>query len=176
MELAGQYGGTAVELFTIGETDKVWVLADLYELDIRRVKLGAKVNVLVSSWPDRKFEGTVDWISASLDPTTHATKVRCVFDNADGALKPEMFVTAAISVDEKRALAIPRSAVIRLGEQTIVFVDRGQDKGGRRHFERLPVTVDEGESNKWLPVDHGLEKGDSVVIEGALLLSAKETK
>src|SRR5262249_25699860 len=150
-EISGQYGGGAVELFTVGETDRVWVLADVFELDIARVKVGSKVVVNVVSWPGRTFEGHVDWVSGALDKDTHATKVRCTFDNTDRALKPEMFSTARISVDVKKALAIPRSAVLRLGDQTVVFIDRG-DSNGKVCFERAPVLVDEGEGSKWLTV------------------------
>jgi cobalt-zinc-cadmium efflux system membrane fusion protein len=172
MEIAGQYGGGApVELLTIGQADKVWILADVFELDIRRVKLDSKVVVNVASWPERSFEGKVDWISAALDTNTHATKVRCTFDNADAALKPDMFATVRISVDVKKAIAIPRSAVLRFGDQTVVFVDRGP-KDDKERFERVPVTVDEGEGSDWLTVDHGLERGDKIVTNGAILLSS----
>jgi cobalt-zinc-cadmium efflux system membrane fusion protein len=171
MEIAGQYGGgNASELFTIGRTDSVWVLADVFELDVGRVKLAAKVTVNVVSWPGRNFEGKVDWISNSLDPSTHATRVRCTFGNPDGALKPEMFASVKISVEAKKALAIPRSAVLRLGDQTVVFVDRGS-AGEKERFERLPVSVDEGEASAWLTVTHGLERGDRIVTSGAILLS-----
>jgi cobalt-zinc-cadmium efflux system membrane fusion protein len=175
MEIAGQYGGsgTPVELFTIGEANQVWVLADVFELDVRRVKLGTKVVVNVASWPERSFEGKIDWISGALDTSTHATKVRCTFDNPDGALKPEMFATVKISVDARRAIAIPRSAVLRFGDQTIVFLERGPDgKTGLNRFERVPVGVDEGESGAWLTVGHGLEQGETVVTSGAILLSS----
>jgi cobalt-zinc-cadmium efflux system membrane fusion protein len=171
MEIAGQYvGGSPVELFTVGQADNVWVLADVFELDIRRVKTGSKVVVNVASWPERSFEGKVDWISGALDKDTHATKVRCTFDNQDGALKPDMFATVKISVDVKKALAIPRSAVLRFGDQTVVFLDRGAKDAAER-FERVPVTVDEGEGSDWLTVDHGLEKGDRIVTSGGILLS-----
>src|SRR5262249_49189344 len=132
MEIGGQYtGSNPIELFTIGEADQVWVFADVYELDIPRVKLPSQVAVHVPPWPGRDFAGTIDWISSGLDPTTHATKVRCTFDNRDRALKPEMFATVKISVDVKKALAIPRSAVLRLGDQTVVFLDRGPGPDGR---------------------------------------------
>ncbi|MCL2779126.1 MAG: efflux RND transporter periplasmic adaptor subunit [Polyangiaceae bacterium] len=171
MELAGQYGGgNPVELFTIGQTDRVWVISDVFEFDVRRVKLGTKVVVEVASWPGRSFEGKVDWISGSLDTNTRATKVRCSFDNPDGALKPEMFATVKISVDVKKAVAIPRSAVLRFGDQTVAFFDRGA-QGNQRRFERLPVTVDEGEGSEWLTVEHGVNKGDVIVTSGAILLS-----
>jgi cobalt-zinc-cadmium efflux system membrane fusion protein len=172
MEVAGQYTGTSpVEIFTIGDADQVWVLTDVFEVDIPRVKLGAKVVVNVPSWPGRDFVGKVDWISSALDPTTHATKVRCTFDNADRALKPEMFATVKISVDVKKAIAIPRSSVVRLGEQLVVFLDRGVTTDGHEKFERLPVIVDEGEGGKWLTVDHGLDVGNRIVTGGALLMS-----
>jgi cobalt-zinc-cadmium efflux system membrane fusion protein len=176
MEIAGQYGGTAVEIFTVGDAEKVWVVADVFELDVARVKLGAKAKVAVSSWPDRVFEGKVDWISESLDKDTHATKVRCTFDNVDRALKPEMFATMRISVAVRKALAIPRTALVHLGEQTVVFVDRGPS-GDWERFERLPVVVDsvEGSSN-WVTVEHGLEGGETIVTDGAVLLSGMENK
>ena len=150
----------------------MWVLADVFELDVRRVKSGSKVVVSVAGWPERNFEGTLDWISTALDPSTHATRVRCTFDNPDGALKPDMFTTVRISVDVKKAIAIPRSSVLRFGDQTVVFLDRGPDKNGKERFERLPVAVDEGEGSDWLTVEHGLEKGDRIVTGGAILLSA----
>ena len=181
-EIAGQYTGqNPQEIFTIGDASKVWVLADVFEVDIPRVKLGSHVVVNVPSWPNRDFVGKVDWISSALDPTTHATKVRCTFDNdvdpKTGArpLKPEMFATVKISVDVKKAIAIPPKAKIRLGEQLVVFLDRGA-VGDKEKFERLPVVVDEGEGSKWLVVEHGLEIGDRVVTDGALLLSAQLEK
>ena len=62
-----------------------------------------------------------------------------------------------ISVEERKALAVPRDAVLRLGDQTVVFVQKGQTPDGKLKFERVPATVDEGEGSKWLPVSHGLE-------------------
>jgi membrane fusion protein, heavy metal efflux system len=173
IEVQGQYGGgTATELFTVGEIDKVWVLADLYEMDIARVQVGAPAVVTVVSYKDKVFKGTVDWVSGMLDPATRTAKVRCTFDNPDRLLRPEMYATAQISVDQKKALAIPRNALLRLGEYRVVFVQVGESDG-RIRFERVPVDVDEGESSQWLEVKHGLEAGQRVVVSGAILLSQK---
>jgi cobalt-zinc-cadmium efflux system membrane fusion protein len=172
IEVQGQYGGgTAVELFTVGELDKVWVMADVYEMDIARVKVGAKVVVNVVAYPGKTFEGRVDWVSGTLDPTSRTAKVRCIFDNPDRFLKPEMYATVTISVEETKALALPKGAVLRLGEQTVVFVESGTTPDGRLKFEREPVQVDEGEGSQWLPVQHGLDKGTKVVTQGAILLA-----
>ncbi|HEY1694551.1 MAG TPA: efflux RND transporter periplasmic adaptor subunit [Polyangiaceae bacterium] len=173
IEVQGQYsGGATQELFTIGELDKVWVLADLYEMDIARVHVGTPANVSVVAYKDKVFKGQVDWVSGMLDPNTRTAKVRCTFDNADRLLRPEMYATVQISVDQKKALAIPRNALLRLGEYKVVFIQVGEEPG-RVRFERVPVEVDEGESSQWLEVKHGLVAGQRVVVNGAILLSQK---
>jgi membrane fusion protein, heavy metal efflux system len=173
IEVQGQYGGgTATELFTIGEVDKVWVLGDLYEMDLARVHVGTPAVVTVVTYKDKVFKGQVDWVSGMLDPNTRTAKVRCTFDNPDKLLRPEMYATVQISVDQTRALAIPRGALLRLGEYKVVFVQVGEGDG-RVRFERVPVDVDEGESSQWLEVKHGLTAGQKVVTSGAILLSQK---
>lgn len=175
VEVQGQYSGAGnpVELFTIADLSKVWVFADIFELDLARVKVGAPVLVKVVAYPDRNppFKGTVDFVSGMLDPSTRTVRVRCIFDNSDKALKPEMYATAYISVDIRKALAIPRSALLRLGDSTVVFVELGKTADGRTRYERRPVTVDETEGSQWIPVSHGLDKGDRIVVSGAVLLS-----
>jgi cobalt-zinc-cadmium efflux system membrane fusion protein len=172
IEVQGQYsGGASVELFTIGELDKVWVLGNVYEMDLSRVHVGAPASVSVVAYPGKAFEGKVDWVSGTLDPTTRTTTVRSTFDNPDKLLRPMMYATAQISVDQKRALAIPRNALLRLGEFKIVFTEVGESNGQVR-FVRVPIDVDEGESSPWLEVRHGLERGQRIVVNGAILLSS----
>ena len=173
IEVQGQYsGGSAQELFTIGELDTVWVLGDVYEVDLARVHVGAKAAVTLFSQPQSLYEGKVDWVSGMLDPNTRTAKVRCTFQNASHELRPQMYVTIRVSVDERRALAIPPNAVIRLGDYRLVFVDLGQ-ADGHEAYERVPVDVDEREGGKWLEVKHGLEAGQKVVVSGATALSQK---
>jgi cobalt-zinc-cadmium efflux system membrane fusion protein len=171
-EVAGQYsGGNVVELFTVGELDSVWVMADIFEMDLGRVREGAECLVKVIAYPGRMFSGVADWISTALDPTARTAKVRCQVANADRALKPEMYATAALAVDRQKALALPRSAVLHLGDQTMVFVDRGRADDGRLRFERRPVSVNEEQGGDLLPVVRGLAEGERVVTGGAVLLS-----
>jgi cobalt-zinc-cadmium efflux system membrane fusion protein len=172
MEVVGQYSqGNAVELFTIGELDYVWAVADVFEMDLGRIKKGSRVTVRVVTYPGRVFTGTVDWVSGQLDPNTRTAKVRCTIDNKDRALKSEMYATVSISVAERKALAIPRGAMLRLGDQTVVFVETGAAPNGQIRFERRPVAVDEDEGGDFLPVTHGLERGDKIVTSGAILLA-----
>ena len=57
-EVQGTYSGaSAVELFTIGELDRVWVLADLFEIDLGKVKQQSHVTVKVVSYPEPHLRG-----------------------------------------------------------------------------------------------------------------------
>ena len=172
IEVQGQYsGGTAPELYTIGNLDSVWVLADVFEVDLPRVRIGAPITVSVISYPERIFNGTVDWVSGTLDPATRTAKVRCTIGNGEHLLRPEMFASVAIATDAKRKLAIPRSAVVRIGDQMVAFVDKGSTANGLRRFERRIVAVDETEAGAYVPVVRGLAPGESVVSSGAIMLS-----
>jgi cobalt-zinc-cadmium efflux system membrane fusion protein len=172
VEVQGQYsGGTTQELFTIGQLDRVWVLGDVYEIDIGRVHVGTPAKVTVLAYPDAVFEGRVDWVSGSLDPVTRTAKVRCTFENHDELLRPSMYSTVRITVDQRKALAVPRGALLRLGEYKMVFVQLGVVDGYVR-YERLPVEIVDGEG-PWLEVTHGLDLGQQVVVSGAAALSQK---
>ncbi|CAN5879785.1 hypothetical protein BH11MYX4_BH11MYX4_14730 [soil metagenome] len=152
-EVQGQYGGgAAVELFTVGELDHLWVVADVYEMDTPRVKVGSRVSLKLFSMPNKVFPAKIEWVAGTLDPATRTAKVRCILDNADRAFKPEMYATLFIAVDERKAIAIPRGALLRLGEQTAVFVEKGRSADGRHVFTKTPVVVDEAEGGRWLPL------------------------
>ena len=176
IEVQGQYAGGgssgAQELFTIGELDRVWVLGDIYEIDLGRVHVGTSAQISVVAYPGKVFKGTVDWISGSLDPVTRTAKVRCTFDNPDKLLRPMMYSTAQISVDQRKALALPASALQRLGEYKVVFIQKGESDGKVR-FERVPVDVDERDTTSWLEVKHGLERGQKIVAKGGDTLLTK---
>lgn len=171
MEVQGQYSvGQAVELFTVGELDPVRVIADVFEIDVPRVALGARAAVHVFAYPDRAFSGTVDWVSGALDPVARTARVRCTIPNPDRALKPEMFATVEIAAPGAPALALPRTAVLRLGDQTVVFVQMGRAPDGRLRFERRVVAVDESLGGDWVPVLRGVSEKEPVVTSGGILL------
>ena len=171
MEVAGQSsGGSSPELFTVGDIDRVWAVADVFEMDLPRVQRGAAVTVKVVAYPDRAFRAQVDWISPALDPQTRSARVRAVLANPDHALLPEMYATLLISTAPRTALAIPRSAVLHLGDQTVVLVQTGRTENGLLRFQQRRVQLDSDDADP-VVVLSGLSRGDQVVVSGALLLS-----
>jgi cobalt-zinc-cadmium efflux system membrane fusion protein len=171
-EVQGQYaGGGAVELFTIGELDSVWVLADVFEMDLGRIHKGAPVTLKVVAYPDRSFTGHVDYISDALDPVARTARVRCAVASPTRELKPEMYATVSIGVGGGRVPAVPRATVLHIADQTVVFVEGGAAPDGRVRFTRRVVAVDETEGATYVPVVRGLALGERVVVSGGILLS-----
>lgn len=179
LEVQGTYSGnTPVELFTIGELDQVWALADVYEMDLARVQVGQKATVKVVAYPNKVFDGKVEWVSGSLDGVSRTAKVRCSIANPDRELKPEMYATVNIYAAGHTALAVPRSAILRVGDQLCVFTEKRDDKGqpvkgpsGQVIFVRKDVAVNEDdEGGDWVGIKSGLERGEKVVTSGAIEL------
>ena len=170
MELQGQYGGgQAVELFTVGESSAIWVLADAFAIDLPRLAVGAPARVSLPAFPGQTFDGKVDWIAGALDPASRTARVRITLANAAGELKPEMLGTVEIAGRSREVLAVPRSAVLRLGEGRVVFVEAGKSPDGRARFIRRNVEV-EDDGGDAVAVVRGLEAGEKVVSGGAILL------
>ncbi len=170
-DVQGQFaGGTSPELFTIGSLDPVWAYADVFEVDLARVKVGAPVAVKVVAYPDKSFAGRVEWISSALDPVSRTARVRCTLQNPARELLPEMYATVSIATPPRKALAVPRSAIVHVGDERVVFVQTGVTENGLLKFQRRRVVVEEAENDP-VPVRNGLETGDAVVVSGGLLLS-----
>ena len=175
VEVQGQYsGGATQELFTIGDLDAVVIYGDLYEMDLARVSVGTPAEISLVAYPGRTFPGAVDWVASALDPATRAARVRITLNNPNHELRPEMYATVELAAAKHRALALPRSALLRLGNDDVVLVRLGEPGAdGVSKYGRRQVEVVEGGRDGVLEVVSGLRNGESVVTDGALLLSQK---
>lgn len=161
----GELVGPDRELFTISDLSTVWVLADVYEKDLGKVRSDVEVAVRVDAYPERVFNGRLTYVSDLIDPQTRTAKVRCVVPNGDGALKLDMFTRVAIPTAERRqGLAVPRASVQTVGNTPIVFVRESATK-----FVRRDVTLG-AEADGRVEVLKGLKTGDVVVSEGSFYL------
>jgi len=172
VEVQGQYGlgGQVTELFTIGELDSVWLLADVFEMDLSRVRIGSKVTASVVAFPGRKFEGKVNWISGGIDPTMRAAKVRCELSNPDRALRPEMFATVNIEVDAADLPAVPRTAAMHLGGDMFIWVESGTTQDGLLRLVKTKVNADDSSGAPWVVLRDGPPAGTPIVASGGIVL------
>ena len=110
-------------LFTIGDINDVWVMANVFESDIARVRTGLEVDIKTLAYPNKIFKGKIEKIGDMLDPLNKALKVRIRLQNSDNKLKPEMFTTVLVhNTEGVKAIAIPTSALVfDFGKQYVVI-------------------------------------------------------
>ncbi|MDE2058177.1 MAG: efflux RND transporter periplasmic adaptor subunit [candidate division NC10 bacterium] len=155
---------TPPNLFLISDLSTMWVLADVYEPDVSKVRVGQTAGVTLACCPSERYEGQVTYISDSVDPQTRTVKVRVVVPNRGRALKAEMFVKVAILTGSARVLALPQSAVHREDGETFVLIARGKDEYDRREV-KVGVDLDGA-----VEVLDGVTPQDRVVSTGSILL------
>ena len=154
-------------LYTIADHSRVWVHVAIYENEISFVRLGQRAAMRVPAYPGEIFYGTVTYLWPHLEPSTRTLKVRVEFSNSDLRLKPEMYAHVELRISLGTRLVIPKSAVLRTGEQDIVFVDRG---GGRMEIRDVRLGI---EVNDWYELRSGLEAGSRVVSAANFLIDAE---
>lgn len=155
---------TPLNLFVIADLGSMWVLADVYEPDVPRVRLGQPVSVTLPCCPDERYEGQVVNIGDVIDKETRTLKVRAVVPNRGRALKGEMFVRVSIATGSRQALTLPLGAIHREGSAPFVLVERGKDD-----YERRPVKIG-AESDGVVDVLDGVTPAERVVSAGGILL------
>jgi len=142
----------------------MWVVADVYEPDVPKVRLGQAVTVTLPCCPGDRYEGRVGYISDTVDKETRTVKVRAVVPSRGRALKAEMFVKVAIGTGSASVLTVPQSAIHRADGQPFVLVEKAKDEYERR-VVRLGAELD-----GMVEVLDGLRPEDSVVAQGSILL------
>src|SRR5580692_3744519 len=116
-------------LFTISDLKNVWVWANVYESNLDKIHFGDQVDVTTLSYPGRVFKGRVDKIMHVLDPTSKVMKVRVVIENANFALRPQMYATiTATNTEHRQAIYVPLSALVFDNSRYYVLVYHGNGK------------------------------------------------
>jgi membrane fusion protein, copper/silver efflux system len=109
----------------------------------------------------------VTFIAPTVDPMTRTVKVRSEFDNADGALKPDMFGDVVIEQPARQVVVVPDSAVLQTGTRSVVFVVNGDGT-----FEPREVSVGT-KSEQFYEVRSGLKAGEKVVTQANFLIDSE---
>ena len=155
----------ATQVFTISNMSTVWVLANVYEHDLRYVHVGDPVAIQTDAYA-ATFRGRISYVAAALDATTRTLQARVVTDNPGRKLKKDMYVTATVRAGViENALTVPDAAVLRTSEnQPFVYVSTGPNQ-----FAQRLVTVGESQDGK-TEIASGLKAGERVVADGSLFL------
>jgi cobalt-zinc-cadmium efflux system membrane fusion protein len=151
--------------FTVANLSQVWVLAQVAPSDLAGISRGdaAEIDPRDGTGP---FHGTVENVSAAVDPDTRALVTRIVAPNPGDLLKKQMYVD--VSIESGRVttgLLVPVAAVLR-DDENLPFVYVAQRDGS---FARRHVTLGYRDSQNY-DVTSGLSSGEKIVADGAIFL------
>jgi multidrug efflux pump subunit AcrA (membrane-fusion protein) len=154
-------------LYDILDLSVVWVLADVYEVNLPFIRIGLAAEMRLAYQPSRAWKGRVTYIYPTVEEKTRTVKVRLEIPNSGGTLKPEMYADVEFKGSLGKALAVPESAVLSTGERTLVFVAKGEGL-----FEPREVTTGVKIRN-YYEIKKGLSAGQHVATGANFLLDSE---
>ena len=162
------------EILRVADLSSVWVIGQVYEKDLGRVRVGSGASVTSDAYPGRIFRGQISYVDPTLDPATRTAQVRIELANPGQLLKIGMYVNVAfatLSASELTVPVVPTRAVQNINNQQVLFVATNDPTV----FAMRPVRL-APEANGRYPVLEGVSVGDRIVTEGSFLLRAEWLK
>ncbi|MBV8760036.1 MAG: efflux RND transporter periplasmic adaptor subunit [Deltaproteobacteria bacterium] len=153
---------SAGSVMAIADLSDVWVVADLFENDVGSLEPSDKAKVIVGGTTE--VDGQIDQVSAVVVPDRHTVPVRVRLANLSGTLRPNAYAQIKFFDPTPAKVSLPSSAVMSDGAQTYVYV---KDKSGA--LKKRTVVAGSASGGK-MPILEGLEPGEQVVVQGAILL------
>jgi Cu(I)/Ag(I) efflux system membrane fusion protein len=106
------YVTTGTLIYRIADLSHVWVKLDAYESDLPWLRYGQSVEFTTESQPGEVFSGRISFIDPVLTTATRTVKLRVNVDNADGMLKPGMFVKAVVRTSVSKSGTVIDEALV----------------------------------------------------------------
>jgi len=157
-------------LLVVADVSSVWVIGRVYEQQIAGVTPGMRATLTLSAYPGREWSGRVDFVGMALDEGTRTLPIRVELQNPDGALRPGLFGTLALSSDTtaRSSALVPLDAVQDIDGVPVVFVEG--DHAGEYVATRVALGPQDATR---VEVEDGLTPGQRVVVEGAFALKSE---
>ena len=152
-------------VFVVTDPSSLWVQIDAQEADLRDLRPGAKVQLMVPVLADTPFEASISAVTDQIDPGTRTIKIRATVANPKRLLKSEMLAKVRYARAVGNSVEVPASAVFLRDKEHYVFV---QSAPGT--FEPRDVKVLYEGAQKVL-LSEGLKGGEQVVVQNGLLLA-----
>ena len=143
---------------------QVWLICDVPESQINKLKTGNTCTITFSSFPDEKFTGKIEGFGEVVDDQSRMIKMRISLQNKNGQLKAGMFATVSFGISEGKLLTVPNTSIVTVQGKDYVFVQKSETQ-----FERRDVMSGQQINNRII-IFNGLNSGDHVVTKGTIEL------
>jgi len=167
----GQYVMKGERILTIASLETLWAEMAAYESDLPWLRVGQQVTFTSEAFPGEKFTGEIAWMDPVTNMRTRTTRVRMNVENAQGVLRPGMYLTARVesTLGEDPKLVVPASAPLITGERAIVYIQIPDVE--RPTFEGFEVVLGPRVEDGYV-VQEGLKEGQRVVTNGSFQIDS----
>ncbi len=167
--------GSAVEpgvaLFQVADLSAMWMQLSVPESRLASVHAGAQIQVRFDAYPERAFDGTIEWIAPAIDGQSRMIQARAVLANPEGLLKDGLFGRATIAgLAKEDEVTVPASAVQDVDGRQVVFRKIEDDLYETRLVEAGPA------ADGRIPILAGLALQDEIVTEGSNIVKSEFLK
>ena len=163
----GDYVMEGGSIYHVADYSNLWAEAQVFIDDLGKIKENTLATVYFPGVSGLKMSGKISFVNPELNSSSQINMVRIEIPNNNNQLKVGMQVNVSILLNKKTSLALPTDAVIIDGKGSSVWIKTG-------HNQYQSVMVSTGmETNEYTQITNGLNKGDTVVVSGAYLLSSE---
>jgi multidrug efflux system membrane fusion protein len=164
----GQYLSPGDEIASLTALDQLFVDFSVPQQELTKLQVGGEVRVTSDAFPGRAFTARVTTVEPRVAQDSRNIWVQATLANPDRALRPGMYITAALSLPPlPNALVVPATAIMTSAQGDSVLVIRGAN--ARREGKAEPVTVTAGRRfGNSVVISGAIKSGDVVVTEGQL--------
>lgn len=147
-------------LFTLMDIDKVKVTVNVLEKDISLIPKVKKAIIVVDAFPGKEFYGVISRFSEAIDLSTRTMAVELDIPNNDHTLKPGMFATVTLVIEEHpNALLVPTQAILKDNNGMYVFA--AANNTAKRYDIKIGI-----EQNTMTEILSGIEGTEDVITTG----------
>jgi RND family efflux transporter MFP subunit len=150
----------SIPFFTVMDLDTVRIYVSVPQEAALWANQGVPAILTARELPDQEFRGAITRTTSALDPSTRTLLVEIDLPNPTHRLRPGMFVTATLILEEHpQALALLPAALVSGNTGTSVFVV----EGGKAKLVAVKTGLDDG---AWVEVIEGLQVNMEVIVVG----------
>ncbi|MDY0870423.1 efflux RND transporter periplasmic adaptor subunit [Dongia rigui] len=164
MVSVGEYLTPGQAIFTLSRIDPLYVDFSVPQTELAVLREGTPVAINTDAFPGEQFGGKILAIDPKLDAAARAVSVRAEIANADGRLKPGLFIEVEINAGTiENAVVIPEQALVARGDRVFVYAIE-DNKAVMK-----PVKTGLRQAGK-VQIVEGLSIGETVVTDGQIKL------
>ena len=124
------------------------------------IKKGLPVNVKISSYKDKIFQGEIDFVSSRINADTRSLLSRIKVENKNLDLISGSLLEVSVKFNLRNSLSVPDTSVMVEGDKSYVYKITDENVANKTEV------ITGLRSNKNIEILSGLDEGNIVVAEG----------